>query len=72
MEKKEKINVSIEHNKIEQTELIYVIDDNNNGFWKNEIDTSRYIYNPLTDVYHTKRNYSDYHFLNCRTNPRNK
>jgi hypothetical protein len=53
----------------------YFIDDNNNGFWNNEItDRERevMIYNPKTDVWHTKRNYEDYFFGNCTTNPRNK
>lgn len=51
----------------------YVVDDNNNGFWKDELSEAQLnsmIYNPKTDVYHTKRNYERYRFMNCRTNPR--
>ena len=51
----------------------YVIDDSNNGFWQDELtDREREVmkYNPKTDVWHTRRNYEDYFFNNCRTNPR--
>jgi hypothetical protein len=51
----------------------YIIDDNNNGFWQDELterEREVLIYNPKTDVYHTKRNVGDYHFSNCTKNPR--
>ncbi len=53
----------------------YIIDDNNNGFWKDELterEREVLIYNPKTDVYHTRRNYEDYYFNNCTTNPKGK
>jgi len=51
----------------------YIIDDNNNGYWEDELTEERkanLIYNPKTDVYHTKRNYEDYFFQNRMKNPR--
>lgn len=53
----------------------YIIDDNNNGFWQDELterEREVLIYNPKTDVYHTRRNYDDYYFNNCKINPRSK
>jgi len=52
-----------------------VIDDNNNIFWYDELPESHkavMVYNPKTDVWHTKRNYNDYKFNNCDKNPRLK
>ena len=58
---------------MENQNKIYVIDDNNNSFWQDvltEREKEILIYNPKTDVYHTRRNYDDYKFGNCRENPR--
>lgn len=60
---------------MEKQKNIAVIDDNNNIFWQDvltEREKETMVYNPKTDVYHTRRNYEDYKFQNCQNNPRNK
>lgn len=60
---------------MEKTAKYYIVDDNNNGFWQESLspdEVRSLIYNPATDVYHTKRNYNDYKFMNCTSNPRLK
>ena len=58
-----------------KTKKYYVVDDNNNCFWYDELTDQEkeiMVYNPKTDVWHTRKNYEEYRFENCRENPRKK